>query len=401
MKEKKYVIFLVAVLIIYILTELAKPNPINWTATYHSNHKIPFGTFATHDLLKDLFSGKPAEPAYKSIYELVNEDQIESNLLLMSDVIALDRNDMETLLSYINDGHTVVLSARDFGGALTDSLDFRIGVKDPLLTYDFEAIQETLVGEATEVITLDLDKDQSVLYPFSNVATTSFFTKVPEENFKVRAFNEAGQAVLAEYTGLKGKLYISTMPLALTNYFVLNEKTSSFASSILSLFPEDESLIHNEYYQLGRNESQTPLRVVLANKSLRWAMFILLLTLVIFLLFESKRRQRIIPLITPLKNLSVEFVETLGRLYYRQKDHKKLAQKRVSYWKDFVRRNFNLRVDQFDEEFEKELSKKSGLEINKVQVLLHFIKKVESGSEINQDELIRIEKNLNAFYGIE
>lgn len=400
MKDKKYAIFLAVLMALYVFLEMQKPQEFDWTATYHKNHKIPFGAFATHDLMVDLFNGSPVESSYKTIYELVKDDEVKSNLLVLADGVGMDKNDLKTLLNHVDAGHTALISGRDIQGPLADSLNFRVEIKDPLLTYDLAAIQESLSVEVTEEIQLNLTDDKTERYPFSNVATTSFFNSHDEDNFKVLATNEKGFPVLLEYTGLKGKLYITTMSLALTNYFVLNEKTTAFASSMLSLFPKDEPLLHVEYYQLGRLESQTPLRVVLASRPLRWALFILLFTLIIFVFFESKRRQRIIPLITPLKNLSVEFVETLGRLYYRQQDHKKLAKKRVVYWKDFVRRTYNLKTDQLSDEFQIDLAKKSGRNQDEIEMLIKSIDKVESGAGINQEELMRMEKQLNAFYGI-
>lgn len=400
MKDKKYAIFLAVLMVVYVFFEMQKPPVYDWTATYHNNHKIPFGTFATHDLLTDLFSDSPVESSYKTIYELVKEEEAGSNLLVLADGVGMDKNDLKALLNHVDAGHSALISGRDIQGPLADSLRFRVAIKDPVLTYDLAAIQENLAGEVTEEIRLTLNGGETEHYQFSNVATTSFFNTYDEDNFKVLATNENDFPVLLEYTGLNGKLYISTMSLALTNYFVLDKNTSAFASSMLSLLPKDEPLIHVEYYQLGRLESQTPLRVVLASRSLRWAMFILLFSLVIFIFFEAKRRQRIIPLITPLKNLSVEFVETLGRLYYRQKDHKKLAVKRVVYWKDFVRRTYNLKTDHLSQEFQIDLSKKSGRSADEIEVLIKSISNVETGAGINQDELMLMEKQLNAFYGI-
>lgn len=400
MKDKKYAIFLAVLMVLYVFLEMQKPQEFDWTATYHKNHKIPFGTYATHDLMVDLFNGSPVESSNKTIYELVKEDEVKSNLLVLADGVGMDKNDLKTLLNHVDAGHTALISGRDIQGPLADSLNFRVEIKDPLLTYDLAAIQESLSVEVMEEIRLTLNNGETKSYPFSNVATTSFFKSHSEENFKVLATNEKGFPVLLAYTGLKGKLYITTMSLAFTNYFVLNEKTTAFASSLLSLFPKDEPLLHVEYYQLGRLESQTPLRVVLASRPLRWALFILLFALVIFVFFESKRRQRIIPLITPLKNLSVEFVETLGRLYYRQQDHKKLANKRVMYWKDFVRRTYNLKTDQLNDEFQIDLAKKSGRNQDEIEILIKSISNVELGAGINQEELMRMEKQLNAFYGI-
>lgn len=400
MKDKKYLIFLVALVAVYVFFEMQKPKEFDWTATYHNNHKIPFGTFATHDLLTDLFDTAPVESAYTTIYELVKEEQTQDNLFILADEIGLDKNDLNTLLSHVDAGRTVLISGRSIKGELADSLGFNVGLKDPVLTYDLAAIQENLAGEITEEIQLTLNEGETNSYAFSNVATTSFFTSFDSKNLRVLATNENNLPVLLEYTGLTGKLYITTMSLAFTNYFALHENTSQFASSLLSLFPKDEQLLHVEYYQLGRLESQTPLRVILASRSLRWGMFILLSSLLIFIFFESKRRQRIIPLITPLKNLSVEFVETLGRLYYRQQDHKKLAKKRVIYWKDFVRRTYNLKTDQLSTDFQADLSKKSGRSAEEIEGLIKSISNVETGVGINQEELMQMEKQLNAFYGI-
>lgn len=398
MKDKKYMIFLIVVIILYVVYELQKPKQLNWTSTYHVNHSIPFGAKATHDLIKDLFDDEALTSSYKTIYELVNEENLTENLLVVADGISLDDNDVNALLEHVDNGATVLLSARGFGGPITDTLGFSVAVKDPTLAYDFKAIQEALSGEALETVSLKFG-DRSE-YGFSTIATMSYFGRVDEEKLEVLAVNEGNEPVLVRHKKLEGSLLVSTMPLAFSNYFVLNEETTRFTSSLLSLFPKDEAIMHNEYYQLGRLEAQTPLRVLLSNPSLKWAFFILLFTLLIFIFFESKRRQRIIPLIVPLKNMSVEFVETLGRLYYRQNDHLKLAEKRVQYWKDYVRGHYNLRIDQLDDRFAKDLANKSGVTPKSINVLLEFIKRVEAGVAINQGELMQIEKQLNAFYGI-
>lgn len=400
MKDKKYVVFLVIVVALYVFYEMQKPKQLNWTTTYHENHSIPFGASATQDLMKDLFDNQALTSAYKTIYELVNEDSITDNIFIVAEGVGMDKNDVKALLSFVDAGGTAMISAKNMGGELLDTLDFGVVVRDPTLAYDFKAIQEALSGEALETISLTLSNTEKRDFSVPTIATISFLRGLDEDKFEILAVNEANQAVLARYKHLKGDLFISTLPLLFTNYFVLNENTSELTSALLSLFPRDVPLIHNEYYQMGRLEAQTPLRVILSNPSLKWAFFILLFTLLIFIFFESKRRQRIIPLITPLKNMSIEFVETLGRLYYRQSDHRKLAEKRVHYWKDFVRGHYNLRTDHFDDRFANDLANKSGQSLKSINILLEFIKRVDAGIAINQGELMQIEKQLNAFYGI-
>ncbi|MBO3699482.1 DUF4350 domain-containing protein [Roseivirga sp. E12] len=401
MKEKKYVIFLIAVVALYVVSEMLKPAKMNWLTTYHEAHSIPFGGIAMHNLMQDIFDQPSPKSEYRTLYELALEESPMGNPLIIADGIGMDGNDFNALMKHIAAGGSALLSARNIQGPLADSLGFNIRVEDEELIYDFRAIQEALTGQIEETITLNLPDDAKREYSFSKVATTSYFSRIEKDNFEVLAVNEDDDPVLIAYKKLSGNLYLSTMPLAFTNYFILAEKTTEFAAAMLSHLPEDEVVFQNEYYQLGRQEAQTPLRVILSNRALRWGFFILLFTVIIFMVFESKRRQRIIPLITPLKNMSIEFVETLGRLYYRQSDHRKLAEKRVNYWKDFVRGHYNLRTDHFDEQFAVDLTNKSGQSRKSINGLLEFIKRVEDGIAINEGELMQIEKQLNAFYGIE
>lgn len=401
MKDKKYVIFLVALIALYVVSEMRKSGEVNWSSTYHEEHKIPFGAFAMHDLMSDMFDQAPPKSEYRTLYELAQEGSSEVNPLIIADGVAMDNNDFNALMKHIDAGGTALISARNILGPLADSLGFMVRMEDAELAYDFRAIQEALSGQLEETITLSLPHRDSQEFSYSTVATTSYFSQIKEENFDVLAVNATNSPVLISYKGLIGNLYISTMPLAFTNYFILGEETSEFASVMLSLFPRDEMIVHNEYYQLGRREVQSPLRVILSNPSLKWGFFILLFTVFIFMFFESKRRQRIIPLITPLKNMSIEFVETLGRLYYRQKDHRKLAVKRVQYWKDYVRGHFNLKTDHFDERFNTDLASKSGQPLKSIKALMEMVKRIEQGSVISEDELMKLEKSLNSFYGIE
>jgi hypothetical protein len=53
--------------------------------------------------------------------------------------------------------------------------------------------------------------------------------------------------------------------------------------------------------------ASTPLRFFLTNDFLRWALRLSVFGLILYILFEMKRRQRVIPVITPLRNSTVRF----------------------------------------------------------------------------------------------
>lgn len=396
-KDRVYTIFLVAVVAIYIVFEISREKPEDWTLTYHYNHKIPFGTALLHDLIPDLFEGKPVNSEFKTVYELVEVDSISENLLIVCESFATDKNDLSAILEYVSDGNSMLIGAYDFEGSLADSLHLKTAEIISFSSLDGGGIEKILGGEQQQMIYFKNGMQESLAVPF--LVAASYFTDVPDA-LEVVATNSNNDAVILKYTSDEGAIYFTTMPLAFTNYMALNEEARPLTESLLSLLPAATPIIHNEYYQLGRLESQTPLRVLLSNPSLRTATYITLITFLVFIIFHSKRMQRVIPVITPLKNTSLEFAETLGQLYYRQSNHQKLAKKRMKYWVDYINKKYNLRPGDWDKEFREELMKKSGANEQVCKILVEHFRKVEAGGAVPAAELVSIEKTLNEFYGI-
>ena len=400
--NKKYLYFLIAVVGLYTFYELQKPNELDWSETFHFRDKIPFGTYATHDLLQDIIGGKEAQHTFRSLYELIVTEEANTNLLLLSTVSSINKQETEALLNYVSEGHTVLIGAENFNGFLQDSLGFGMAFDEQLVTTNVSDVRSALAGESVTEVSFTNTQFPEKSYEFPSVVASTFLTELDETHFETLAENEDGRAVLVKYTGVEfGNLYLTTMPLALTNYFVLDKEMASFAEALLSLFPQEQALSHNEYYQMGRMESGSSIRFLLRNKSLKWAYFLLIGTVALFVLFEAKRRQRIIPIVSPLRNTTMEFVGTLGRLHYRQLDHSNLAKKRVLYWLDFVRRHYNMSIGQLDEVFVTELTQKSGKDKRWLELLVKTASKVQDGERLSESELMAFEKLLNKFYGID
>ena len=58
-------------------------------------------------------------------------------------------------------------------------------------------------------------------------------------------------------------------------------------------------------------------RQILQSQALKWAFYMTLISLILFVIFRGKRTQRIIPVIDPLKNATLDFTKTIGDLYYQ------------------------------------------------------------------------------------
>jgi hypothetical protein len=115
-------------------------------------------------------------------------------------------------------------------------------------------------------------------------------------------------------------------------------------------------------------------------------------------LFESKRKQRIIPVIQPLKNASVDFVKTIGRLYFQRRDNKNLAQKMTVHFQDHVRSKYGIRVPLTDPEFEKRLAWKTGYDTTALKDMVYFMNMLQDEHTVMDEALLELNQKLEHFY---
>ena len=196
----------------------------------------------------------------------------------------------------------------------------------------------------------------------------------------------------------KGNLYLNANPQMFTNYSLLQDMGAAYSSIAWSYVKNSKNLYWDQYYTLGREGAESPMRVFLQNNSLRWAFYIAIFSLLVFVLYEMKRRQRIIPIIPPLNNTTVEFAGIVGQVYYEQRNNGNIAQKKAAYFLEHIRSTYNIRTQVFDEEFITTLSQKSGAKPELVKELANQITQVNMTSQISDNELIDLNRNIEQFY---
>ena len=105
-----------------------------------------------------------------------------------------------------------------------------------------------------------------------------------------------------------------------------------------------------------------------------------------------------IPLISRPRNESLEFVKTMGRIYYQRRDHLNLAHKMAAHFRDHVRSRFNLTTVDMDDNFIITLHKKSGYQENEIKQIVEFRQFIDTAPAISDRQLIEFQKKLESFY---
>ena len=117
----------------------------------------------------------------------------------------------------------------------------------------------------------------------------------------------------------------------------------------------------------------------------------------LFMLFNAKRKQRAIPVIKSLDNTTVAFTQTIASLYLKENDHKNLVDKKIAYFLEKIRTKFLLDTNNLNKDFIEILAAKSGNEISNTKYLINTIITLNKRSECTKEELLVLHKMIDNF----
>ena len=332
-KDWKYILYISLAIGLFVTVKLLSPKQYDWNMTLAHDDKNPYGTFAFNQLLPELFRGNKISHSYKTIYEIKDSLGLRDNIIIISSNFSADSEDCKVLLQHVQAGGTAFISAQYFWGHFSDTLQ--------LETYDYFFRSGHIFSKRDssflKFANIRLDTAQEYFYRRDNIH--NYFSRFDTTRTTVIAKNDYNNPVTVRMQIGKGNLILNSTPLIFSNIYLLSSGNHEFVSKTLSYLPAND-VTWTEYYQLGRMEVGTPLRFILANEPLRWAYYIAIVSLLLFMIFEMKRKQRIIPIIKPLSNTTLEFVRTIGNLYFQNSEHKSIAEKKINFFMDRLRTKY-------------------------------------------------------------
>lgn len=389
MKDLKlYLIVAFSLLAFYMVAQYYRPKPVNWTPTFAKKDKIPFGTYVLYNRIADIFPGASIKYKRESPYITLTEERANpGNYILIAPRVKMDEYDFKELRKYMLKGNNVFIAAFYLSTYLTDSLKLKISSE-----------RKFNVDAKVPVRFVNTADNSSKKYVFNKGIGDQYFSSFDSSKAVVLGTNDKGHANYIKYRYGKGALYLMASPMFFTNYNILKPEGAEYAAKAFSFLPVRSEIIWDEFSALGTfRDGTSPLQVFLSHEALRWAYFIALFSLIAFVLFEIKRRQRIIPIIEPLQNSSAEFVKVVGQVYYQQRDNANIAQKKAAYFLEEVRTRYSIKTNTLNEEFGELLKSKSGVQKPLVDALISQILQTQHAKKMNDDQLIELNKNIEQF----
>ncbi|WP_411031755.1 DUF4350 domain-containing protein [Spongiimicrobium sp. 3-5] len=402
-KRSKIIIgIFVAVLLAIVVLEITRPKPLNWRPSYTASSKIPFGCFVLFNELPQLFPDNPLESFSIGPFEVLSESDSlgRSNYLFINNGINLDAQETNQLLKFVDRGNDVFMASTYFGQFLSDTLNLNIG-------YNYTVLEDTVTVSLTNrafsdkafYYTRGMNKSHFTSVDSTKTTILGHIRFNPEVNFlSEEIIDSTTETKAVNYIKVAfgaGNFYLNTTPEAYSNYYMLKGNKDYVAHSLSYL--KDKPVFWDNYKKSGRVVIDSPMRFVLNQVPLRWAYYVTVLGILLFLIFKGKREQRIIPVIEPLQNSSIAFAQTVGSLYYQHKDYTDIIGKKLNYFMEFLRSHYYMDTNKISDNTARELSDKSGKPLAQTKELIDFIAYLKNKEIHSEKDVIELNKKITSF----
>lgn len=223
---------------------------------------------------------------------------------------------------------------------------------------------------------------------------TGFDTIVDEkeriERIDTFAIKKVPTAVSVPYG--KGEVIFVSSPLLFTNYGMLEGNTFVYIFRLMS-YLADLPVYRTEAYvktDAMLVAEQSPFREFIKRPPLRWALYLALLGVVLFMIFTARRRQRVIPIMSKPANRSLEFIQLIGTLYYQRKDHVDLVRKKFKLFAEELRKTAGVDISDVNTDDREYLllAEKTGMNSDRLKKVIRQIRLVlHSEGNISVEEM--------------
>lgn len=385
----KYLVVLLCCLMLALAVQVLTPEPLDWSMSFSRHDRIPFGSLIVFEVLPQILPSRRLAVAQMPVYNTLanasaRRDSMRANYLFINHVFAPDELDARALLRFVAEGNSVFVAANIFGGALADTLKLKT---------DTHFIWEDSLGLNFDHAQLRAPND----YYYARQTVNYYFSNFDTARTTLLGRDSRGGTNFIRLRFGQGDFLLHAFPFAFTNYYMLFRDNHEYAARALSCLPVRDTF-WDEYYKTGKAQIRTPLRYVLSQEPLRWAYYLSVAGMLLFVVFQGKRRQRVIPLRATKTNTSLEFVETVGRLYFQTGDHKKLAHKKIAFFLEYLRSRFYLNTDNRDEEFVRRVAEKSGIAVEALRATFVQIQNLQAQPRVSEADLLGLNRALENFY---
>lgn len=444
MKSSRNFLFAMLVLfVLFCLLQVNLPKKFVWSPTFSHVDKQPFGCFVFDSVLtQSLPNGYHVTK--KTFFQLDQEHAKEKiSVLMVVDQQNLKQLDVKYLCNIARRGGKVMVVAsssfddgRNADTVVVDELErtFKVRIEDGTY-FSLRGILSGLKAHDNDMYDTIYWNNRETMYAaqsyrmfYNMVGGTLFVDSVPKVKRLAYTLSTAGydykldSLYVGDFTGFdtivdekerieridtfaikkipvavsvpygKGEVIFVSSPLLFTNYGMLEGNTFVYIFRLMS-YLADLPVYRTEAYvktDAMLVAEQSPFREFIKRPPLRWALYLALLGVVLFMIFTARRRQRVIPIMSKPANRSLEFIQLIGTLYYQRKDHVDLVRKKFKLFAEELRKTAGVDISDVNTDDREYLllAEKTGMNSDRLKKVIRQIRLVlHSEGNISVEEM--------------
>jgi len=399
----------VMLLLAYFIYNYKPGNTYQWHPSISVTSDQPYGTLFIKKLLQSAYKGTFTVNEKQPINKFLADHDYDSgkvDYILIGQGIYLDAADVTALKDFMLAGNDIFISTIETPKALVDSVYISHCEGEFLYDYNFD----TAVYANFYHKNLNKPVDYEFRYRIGTEDLPHVWRSLDPQAWCDSANNLSAlgyqQEDLINFMRISygpGHLYIHTSPLMFTNLYMTKSDKMEYASAVFSHL-NGTNAIWDEVSKIPfsdqENPYDSPLYYIMQQPALKYAWWMLLVGGLLYIIFASKRTQRIIPVLETKTNTSLEFLNVISSLHYQNPNHLDMARKKMKYFLYFIRAKYGINTQVLTEEQSKRLAEKSKVDLADIQAINDRYKVVDSYS-ISNDEperLIGLYQAIEKFY---
>jgi len=375
----------------------------NWNKKYLPFDKNPKGTFLFHRLLQAHIAGKDmyATETRKSLDSVLNMDNKNRTFVFVGNIFALDDEEIDSIMVKVDKGSDLFLCYN----RITENVVERF-FQDYYLRsdYDFSELVYTSQGSYTMWNIYQKDTVAREWNAFGDITTQG-------DSKALSSFMEMDNFISIEMG--KGKVFVHTNPIMLANYQLLRNDGFQYSKYVINQFSKNKDVVLLELGRMpddfgnedvddqtgnDKKKDTSYLRVILEDEFLRTALILLIVGVILFVIFRSRRKRPIVPYQGKKKDMTLAFTETITSIYYsKQNPYGLLQVQRKNFYAVILKHFF---VDLNRREGDRELrilSEKSNKPLDEIKEMVAILETKEV-SRVNDQTISDMAKRKRAFY---
>ena len=387
-----FIIFIVAFLLVMFAVEYHLPKKFVWTPTFSHYDEQPLGC-ALFDSLLSSSLPNGYSISKETFYQMEGDttDNGNKGILVIANNLSMVEADVNALLKMAKRGNKIMLVSNNYPKYLEDTLRF-------YCTYSHFS------AAAFKKYASSIFRKDSIYWIADSVYSRQLYRCYPQfcnsyfrsyDSLPVRKLAEkdmgSGALAIVRPWG-KGEIILVSTPLLFTNYGALDGNNVNYIFRLLSQMGQLPIVRSEGYVKATAQVQQSPFRYLLAHQPLRWALYLTMITILLFMIFTAKRRQRAIPVVREPANKSLEFTELIGTLYFQKKDHVDLIRKKFAYLAEVLRREIQVDIEEVADDkrsFER-IARKTGMDTEDIAKFIHEVRPVLYGGRAIDSEQMKV-----------